>query len=765
MSALELALSGAVSGIEPEEEKHFIHRGADEALIELVASEKSTRFAIDEAGIHGDPLLTSHEAHFLRERCYLQQRSLGRLLELYEEAPKGGEAPLAEFVNDLLGIDELDTLIDGLRPVGDKRRVKKLIPAYRDLEDEIQDQHERIQELAAELEEGRSEAANSRARLDELLRALQPPPALDEDYESIKALLQQWGAVDEDSLVDLVGTRRELSSLTRRAASLTDSSSAVEIAPLEARAAKARADASAWRASDGSALEELLDSLRKTLPGISAVAGSADPTAICVSALEAVDGELSRLNSALLADEQGRGESARFEEAIVANQRRLVGIDEQMAGSTTATSAEELARSLAALIPHVHSDDCPVCGRDYSEVAGEPLSARLAARVSELGAQAERLQESASARLEVLTEQRNLEGRLVDSNRKQMEPEAMLEARAVVSRLETARRRLTELQAGAVAGAALIREQTEAERDLSMAREKDRTSIELRSEVEELAALLEQPAPAAAATPAEAIEALSDHVGARISALEERAAKRASAEEILEASAGAVKEQRRREADLADRRAATTRAEAARDELERRRQVFRHLSGEAEQARQQIVRQVFTETLNRAWRDLFVRLAPEEPFVPAFRVPESTRGVTAVLETMHRDGKPGGSPAAMLSAGNLNTAALTLFLALNLSVSKRLPWLLLDDPVQSMDELHIAQFAALLRTLTRGHARHIVLAVHERALFEYLSLELSPGTGSDEGLVTVELTRGPDGSTLAETHFQTYEEDHAFASV
>ena len=48
----------------------------------------------------------------------------------------------------------------------------------------------------------------------------------------------------------------------------------------------------------------------------------------------------------------------------------------------------------------------------------------------------------------------------------------------------------------------------------------------------------------------------------------------------------------------------------------------------------------------------------------------------------------------MLSAGNLNTAALTLFLALHLSVEPRFPWLVLDDPVQTMDEVHIAQFAA-----------------------------------------------------------------------
>ena len=166
---------------------------------------------------------------------------------------------------------------------------------------------------------------------------------------------------------------------------------------------------------------------------------------------------------------------------------------------------------------------------------------------------------------------------------------------------------------------------------------------------------------------------------------------------------------------------------AAIAELDRRRKIMRKLRDAAERARIQIVQRVFTNSLNRAWRDLFVRLAPEEPFVPAFRVPDASERVVAMLETVHRDGKPGGAPAAMLSAGNLNTAALTLFLALNLSVERRLPWILLDDPVQSMDDVHVAQFAAVLRTLSREHGRRVVIAVHERALFDYLALEVEPG--------------------------------------
>lgn len=100
----------------------------------------------------------------------------------------------------------------------------------------------------------------------------------------------------------------------------------------------------------------------------------------------------------------------------------------------------------------------------------------------------------------------------------------------------------------------------------------------------------------------------------------------------------------------------------------------------------------------------------------------------------------------MLSSGNLNTAALTLFLALHLQVEPAVNCLLLDDPVQSMDEVHVSQFAALLRTLSRQHGRQVVLGVHERSLFEYLRLELSPASPS-ESLITVELDRKVNRTT------------------
>ena len=166
---------------------------------------------------------------------------------------------------------------------------------------------------------------------------------------------------------------------------------------------------------------------------------------------------------------------------------------------------------------------------------------------------------------------------------------------------------------------------------------------------------------------------------------------------------------------------------AAKKEADRRIDVAKDLVDKARKARTAIVGQVVNNDLNTVWRDLFIRLAPDEVFLPRFKLPASSGGpLKAELETIYRTGGLGGDPRAMLSAGNLNTAALTLFLALHLSVPPTLPLLIIDDPVQSMDEVHIAQFAALLRTL-KSADRQVVIAVHERALFDYLTLELSPG--------------------------------------
>jgi hypothetical protein len=206
-----------------------------------------------------------------------------------------------------------------------------------------------------------------------------------------------------------------------------------------------------------------------------------------------------------------------------------------------------------------------------------------------------------------------------------------------------------------------------------------------------------------------------------------------------------------------------SRLTAAKDKADERIQQARELGRRARDARTNIVRRVFNDSLNAVWRDLFVRLAPE-PFMPAFALPETQGGpVEAVLETIYRSGGKGGNPRAMLSAGNLNTAALTLFLALHLSVKPTLPWLVIDDPVQSMDEVHIAQFAALLRTLSKQHGRKVIIAVHEKPLFDYLTLELSPAF-QDDRLITIEMGRTASGDTIVNYEPIIWKPDTAIAA-
>jgi exonuclease SbcC len=79
------------------------------------------------------------------------------------------------------------------------------------------------------------------------------------------------------------------------------------------------------------------------------------------------------------------------------------------------------------------------------------------------------------------------------------------------------------------------------------------------------------------------------------------------------------------------------RKQGAFDAAERHRQTAPNAVRAASSARTAIVGRVFNSSLNRVWRDLFVRLAPTEPFVPAFRLPQSnSEPVSAQLRCIAR---------------------------------------------------------------------------------------------------------------------------------
>jgi exonuclease SbcC len=319
--------------------------------------------------------------------------------------------------------------------------------------------------------------------------------------------------------------------------------------------------------------------------------------------------------------------------------------------------------------------------------------------------------------------------------------------------------RLRELEAAAVEGSRLLSAEVSAQKKVTEIRDVSVEERELRSSLAERAQFLGAPDPLLT----ENIDAILDRLEAKLSqkedSLKERLAARRAAIERLGQTEKQTSTANGLHGKIQQLENDQARVRDAFNSAERIRAGVRQMLTAAAATRAVIVRQVFNEQLNSLWRDLFVRLAPTEAYVPFFEVPENpTRRLVPIIKTRHRSGATGGTPAAMLSAGNLNTAALTLFLALHLSVPPQLPWLILDDPVQSMDEVHIAQLAALLRTMSKEHHRQVIIAVHDRPLFDYLSLELSPAFAGDE-LITIELAKTSDHHSWVNTMRRAFEPD------
>jgi exonuclease SbcC len=81
-----------------------------------------------------------------------------------------------------------------------------------------------------------------------------------------------------------------------------------------------------------------------------------------------------------------------------------------------------------------------------------------------------------------------------------------------------------------------------------------------------------------------------------------------------------------------------------------------------------------------------------------------------------------------------------------------------------MDEVHISQFAALLRTLAKEHHRQVIITVHDRPLYDYLCLELSPAFSGDE-LITIELGMSAAGQSRVVTRRRGFEPDTALKPI
>lgn len=769
LSALELALTGKIAHLDAEGYRPYLTSlETCSGSIELTTNGPlceggRTKGTLDfsDTMFKSVPLLNAADASFFAERCYLPQATLGKLLELYDDQGTSSTSPLTQFVKDLLGIEPLDALVDGLFPVHNVARIRNLVPAYRRLEN-LQTSLEQELNRTSQLIQTTEKSCDTHASaLTVTLAGLAIPMSVDitTDIEALRMRLESEQS-EKCTLVDLVGKRSYIAGLIERWRSLPAADTDHN------RAASERAEANAvealrmWRTGVGKELGGLIAILRTQFSDIPEI--NDGPEQAREFAARRAEAEAIRANNLV---NMGNAAAEKVKALNMTVQRATARIDVlNDALASGVEDARSLASALAGIAPHVERDVCPVCNHNFADQDAGSLSAHIAAKIASLTSEAGRLQALSTERAEESRQLATAQRSLLSANSRLLSAEEQADLTMLASQMAGVAQRLKQMAAISEEGQRLTTEARNARNAATEARRLNEMSTSLVPEIEHIMQNVAGTSASNFDTIDAALAKAKCMVDERIRREEVVLATRVRALSELNIYATdrtRIKGLNEKFEEIKKHLAAVNRAMA---EIKTDRQQAKKVSNAADRARAGIVKKVFNTSLNKIWRDLFVRLAPSEQFVPQFQLPTNKGGkVEAVLETLHRSGKASGSPRAMLSQGNLNTAALTLFLALHLSVPSRFPWLVLDDPVQSMDDVHIAQFAALLRTLAKNMGRQLIVAVHERALFDYLSLELSPSFPSDS-LIAVEITRNLDGNAVATPASFTHHEDHLIAA-
>ena len=659
-------------------------------------------------------------------------RRLRLILGEYQYTEGNEESSLARFVNGLLGLDRLNALRSGLLDATHLAKFKKLSEAYVYALEEAKRSTRQLDEATAELEGVNADLTRLRSDVQRLLPAAGIEIATDDSTVSVRevrSLLADERLVEE---VEVAQERiRSLSELGGRIKGLATRTGVARLEEAKAAAVVADAQYECWR----NEYEGPIAEIRREAAMLGLESG--------IPLQASFETEIKRRDRQLARQQQIAVKSAELTPRVADLGTALTALDGEIA--QTEVRAGSLASGLALLRDEVTDDLCPVCDRDYSELGRGHLHAHVERKIDEIttkGRELVRLREQRDGvRVELQSAQRGLavlEGETF--------PEEALEGIASGRAKAIALRdRLESLADVIKTGASLRRHMQQAQADAE-----ELEGLEYQTGV--VMSMLREHASALGATSAQPDETaerlwrrVSDLAAQRLAEIRNRHEARGEARATLARIDKLETRAKQLTVLIAHKAQEKWRWKQQIAEAERRREVACQIHAAASDTRKAIVQRVFTESLNKVWRDVFVRLAPSEPFVPAFGIPTSTKTALRLrLETIHHSGGKAGTPATMLSSGNLNTAALSLFIALHLAVEPLVPCLVFDDPIQSMDEVHVVHFAGLLRVLSKHHHRQIVVAVHERELFEYLALELSPAFEGDE-LITIEL--GHDDSS------------------
>jgi len=164
--------------------------------------------------------------------------------------------------------------------------------------------------------------------------------------------------------------------------------------------------------------------------------------------------------------------------------------------------------------------------------------------------------------------------------------------------------------------------------------------------------------------------------------------------------------------------------QARREGLARARNEAATLHEAVRQARLDVVRHEFAR-LSPLAQDIYSRLDPHPTFQDIDLVSELFRSAGTTVAQV-RDPVTGiaADPMLVFSSAQANIAAISYVMALNAASSVGAPVLLLDEPMQAMDEVNVLGCADLCRHVRRH--RQLIVSTHERRFAHLLERKLAP---------------------------------------
>jgi DNA repair protein SbcC/Rad50 len=397
LAAIELALTGSVPSLarlDDEYMSYLPHKLGRSGLgrVSIQADDAGTRaetsLEANGRSVVGTALLDGHHARFYAERCYLAQATLGRLLEIYEHQDSTNSAsPLTRFVKEMLGLDALDALIDGLHAVGDVRRFRETAPLFWAGRADTPKLEQAVSEARKLEQVRRDEMMKTEVALRQLLG-----PTVPEDHViligTLRAVLENEIERHESRLGELARMRRDLAGAGDQVREALASDEVAEQVQAEQASSVAREALERWRATSGTELNVIVAAAQKRFPNV--ISAEADPVASQAMATAAVRAALERTQNALINDDAIVQSLAEVQISIRQGKGRIEQIDAELVSAGGANRA--LAEALTAIASHIEDELCPVCGRDFAEVSATPLAAHVSEEVARLVAAAGRVE-------------------------------------------------------------------------------------------------------------------------------------------------------------------------------------------------------------------------------------------------------------------------------------------------------------------------------------------------------------------------------------